>query len=124
VLDVTSADWLQDSVRSRNPPRDLTWGPDVSLRSRRSARVQAGRMEDDLLANPANFPELMLLPHLDDEWTEVRLGRRSDGAWEVYVTIRVDDGYRNEASAQAVADHYRENLQAFVEHRRKRRGRA
>ena len=96
----------------------------MSLRSLPGGRVQAERMEDDLLANPANFPELMLLPHLDDEWTEVRLGRRSDGAWEVYVTIRVDDGYRNEASAQAVADHYRENLQAFVEHRRKRRGRA
>jgi hypothetical protein len=80
-------------------------------------------MADDLLANPGNFPELMLLPNLDDEWTEVRLGRRSDGAWEVYVTIRVDDGYRNEAAAQAVADHYRENLEAFVEHRRRKRRR-
>ncbi|WP_432544663.1 hypothetical protein [Kineococcus sp. SYSU DK002] len=78
-------------------------------------------MSDDLLANPSNFPELMLLPHLDDEWTEVRLGRRSDGAWEVYVTIRVDEGYRNEAAAQAVADHYRENLEAYVEQRRRRR---
>lgn len=77
-------------------------------------------MSDDLLQNPANFPELMLVPHLDDDWTEVSIEQGSDDSWEVYVHVRVDAGYPDREQAQAVADYYRENLQAYLAHQKRR----
>ncbi|NAZ83046.1 hypothetical protein GTR02_14600 [Kineococcus sp. R8] len=78
-------------------------------------------MADDLLRNPANFLELMLLPHLHDGRAEVTAKKTDAGTWAVQVRVDVDGDYTNEADAQAVTDYYRDNLHAYLTHQRARR---
>ncbi|NAZ80905.1 hypothetical protein GTR02_03620 [Kineococcus sp. R8] len=75
-------------------------------------------MADDLLRNPANFLELMLLPHLHEGRAEVDVTETVDGTWTVQLSVDLDAEYTSEADARAVADYYQDNLRAYLDHQR------